>query len=257
MKALLAILAAASILGTPAAPVEQIFKKGETLDYTVTWMKVTGGTARMTVGPLDDSRLRITSVVRTGGSFGRLFKIRDEIETIVDARDFSTLRITKKLDERGDKLNETTTIEDGVATRKRKHTRKMPVPRPVLDPISVIYHIRTLDLAPGKTYDFTLYADLKVYQVHARVLRREAVQTPAGTFNCLLIEPQMASGGIEREERLFIWYTDDERRIPVRIRTEVKFGSVIATLKSAKPGVGSIEPPALTPQQQQQQTQTR
>ena len=253
MKRLLAIVAVATMLdASPApAPVEEAFRKGETLDYIVTWMKVTGGTARMTVAPLDDSRLRITSVARTSGSFGRFFRVRDEIETVVDARDFSTLRIRKKLDERGDKLEETTTFEDGVATRKRTHTRRVPVPRPVLDPISVIYHIRTLELAPGKTYEFTLYADLKLYHVNARVVRREQVQTPAGTFNCVLIEPEMASGGIARDERLFIWYTDDDRRIPVRIRTEVKFGSVVASLKSVTPGVRSIEPPALTPQQQQ------
>lgn len=250
MKALLAVLAAAAILSADPAPVETSFLQGETLDYTVQWMKVTGGTARMTIGPVDEdkTRYRITSVARSGGSLGRIFRIRDEIETVVDRRDFSTLRIKKKLDERGDKLNETTTIEDGVATRKRYQTRKLPVPRPVTDPISVIYHVRTLDLTPGKAYDFNLYADLKLYKVHVRVLRREVVQTPAGTFNCVLVEPDMATaGGVRKEETLHIWYSDDERHLPVRIRTEVKFGSVTATLRSVQNGVGSIEPPPLVP----------
>ncbi|HEX8254276.1 MAG TPA: DUF3108 domain-containing protein [Thermoanaerobaculia bacterium] len=247
MKTLLGLLAVVAMLTSAPTPVETAFRDGETLDYTVTWMKVAGGTARMTIAPADDekSRFRITSVARSGGSVGRLFKVRDEIETTVDAKDFSTLRIRKKLDERGDRTEETTTFEDGVATRKRTATRRVPVPRPVLDPISVIYHIRTLDLAPGKSYEFPLYADLKLYNVRAKVIRREVVQTPAGTFNCLLIEPEMVRGGVAREERLFIWYSDDERRLPVRIRTEVKFGSVTATLKSVSSGVTSTEPPLL------------
>jgi hypothetical protein len=116
----------------------------------------------------------------------------------------------------------------------------------VLDPISVLYHFRTLPLEPGKGYDFTLIADGKVYTVHARVVRRETVTTPAGTFPCLLVEPEMVRGGVRKEERLFIWYSDDELRLPVRIRTEVKFGSVTATLKRVTSGVNSVEPPGLT-----------
>ena len=52
----------------------------------------------------------------------------------------------------------------------------------------------------------------------------------------------MVSGGVQREERLFIWYSDDERQLPVRIRTEVKFGSVTATLEGVTAGVTSTDP---------------
>jgi len=229
-----------------AGPIEQTYAKGETLDYTVTWMKVTGGTARMTIapGPSEDT-WRITSVAKSGGGISRFFKVRDQIESTVDRKDFSTLRYVKRLDERGDKMEEVTVIEDGVATRTRKKVKKVPVPRPVMDPFSVIYHFRRLELAPGKMYEFDLISDGKLYQVHGRVMRREKVTTPAGTFDALLVEPQMASAGVQREERLFIWYSDDERRLPLRIRTEVKFGSVTATLKSVTSGVTSIDPPNL------------
>jgi hypothetical protein len=234
-----------AVAASIAGPVEKIYAEGETLDYTVTWMKVAGGTARMTIAPESEGRYRITSVVKSGGGLARFVKVRDEIETIVDRSDFSTLRYSKRLDERGDKMEEVTTIEDGIASRKRKKIRKIPVPRPVYDPFSVIYYFRTLELAPGKTYEFDLISDGKLYTVHARVVRREKVTTPAGTFDALLVEPQMASAGVQREERLYIWYSDDERRLPVRIRTEVKFGSVTATLKSVTAGVTSVDPPNL------------
>ena len=249
---LAALLAVSAALSTPQAdspeppPILQAYAAGETLDYTVSWMKVAGGTARMTIAPEGDAKWRITSVAKSGGGLARFIKVRDEIETIVDRRDFSTLRYTKKLDERGDKMEEVTTVEDGIASRKRKKIRKIPVPRPVYDPISIIYHFRTLELAPGKMYEFTLISDGKIYTVHGRVMKREKVTTPAGTFDALLVEPQMASSGVQREERLFIWYSDDERRLPVRIRTEVKFGSVTATLRKVTAGVTSIEPPNLS-----------
>jgi Protein of unknown function (DUF3108) len=237
-----AIIAA---MTTVVSPVEQKFADGETLDYTLTWLKVTGGTARMTISADGEDSFRITSVARSSPSFSRFFKVRDEIETTVAKNDFSTLRYVKRLDEDGDKHEEVTVIEDGVATRTRLKVKKTRVPRPVFDPISVIYQLRTRDLSPGKAHDFELIADGKLYTVHAKVVRREKVQTPAGTFDCVRVEPEMVSGGVARDERLFIWYTDDERRLPVRIRTEIKVGAITATLRAFSSGVTSPEPPVL------------
>ncbi|HVE72092.1 MAG TPA: DUF3108 domain-containing protein [Thermoanaerobaculia bacterium] len=243
MKFVLAAIIAAVVFPTIAAA--QTFAEGETLDYNLTWLKVTGGTARMTIGPHGDEALRITSVARSSPTFSRFFKVRDEIETTVAKDDFSTLRYVKRLDEEGDKIEEVTVIEEGVATRTRRKVKKTRVPRPVFDPISVIYLLRTRDLSVGKVHDLDLIADGKLYSVHARVVRKEKVQTPAGTFNCVRVEPQMVSGGVEREERLYIWYTDDERKLPVRIRTEIKVGAITATLRGHAPGVSSPEPPVL------------
>ena len=238
-------LAAAIIAAQLATtPIQQKFADGETLDYNLTWLKITGGTARMTIQPHGDDSFRITSIARSSPSFSRIFKVRDEIETTVNKTDFSTTRYVKRLDEEGDKIEEVTVIEDGVATRTRRKVKKVKVPRPVFDPISVIYLLRQRDLTPGRVHDFDLIADGKLYTVHAKVVRREKVQTPAGTFDCVRVEPQMVSGGVERQERLFLWYTDDERKIPVRIRTEVKFGAVTATLRGFSAGVKSLDPPA-------------
>ena len=239
-----AIIAAQLIASPPATPVQQKFVEGETLDYNLTWLKITGGTARMTIAPNGDDSFRITSTAHSSPSFSRIFRVRDSIETFVSRNDFSTTRYVKRLDEDGDKIEEVTVIEDGIATRTRRKVKTTRVPRPVFDPISVIYLLRLRDLTPGKVYDFELIADGKLYTVHARVVRKEKVQTPAGTFDCVRVEPQMIAGGVEREERLFLWYTDDDRRIPVRIRTEVKFGAVTATLRGASAGVKGIEPPA-------------
>lgn len=227
------------------AAVVASFLSGETLDYELKWLRITGGSARMTIGPLGEDRVRITSVGKSSPGFSRIFRVRDEIETIVSKEDFSTLRYSKRLDEQGDKIEEVTTVEDGVATRKRKKIKKVDVPRPVFDPISLIYHLRTLDLSAGKTHDFTVIADGKVYTVHAIVVRREVLTTPAGRFNTVVIEPKMSAAGVEREERLWIWYSDDERKLPVRIRTEVNFGAITATLRSVTPGVGAVDPPVL------------
>lgn len=245
MNFLLAALIAATLTATN--PLAETFVAGETLDYNLTWLRITGGTARMTISPMngEPSLLRITSVAKSSSRFSRIFRVHDQIESIVARDDFSTVRYSKNLDEGGDKITETTSIEDGVATRTRKKTRKLNVPRPVFDPISVIYYLRTLDLSPGKLHEMTLVADGKLYTVRARVTKRETLQTPAGKFETVLVEPIMEQNGVVREERLFIWYSDDERRLPVRIRTEVNFGAITANLRGTSDGVKSTEPPVL------------
>ena len=40
-----------------------------------------------------------------------------------------------------------------------------------------------------------------------------------------------------------IWFTDDARHVPVRIRSELKVGSITANLRSMHAGVGDPDPP--------------
>lgn len=229
---------------TVSAQVRQIFDAGETLDYNLQWVKVTGGSARMTISPIEGDRYRLTSIGKSGAFFSRFFRVRDEIDSIVARDTFSTLQYHKILDERGKRKDELTVVDEsrGIATRKGK---TITVPRPIFDPLSLIYYLRMLDLSPGKAHEFTVLADGKIYNVDARVLQRETITTPAGTFQTVVVEPKMESpAGVFRDEqhRLLVWYSDDARHLPVRIRSDVNIGSITATLRSITPGVASTEP---------------
>lgn len=235
---LLALLLLAGTAGAQT-PV-QSFAAGETLDYNLTWLAVSGGTMTMTIGPSGADRYRITSIASSSSSIARLFKFRDEIETYVARDDFSTLDYHKHLDERGKVKEDRTTIDETrkVATRVRpnKPNTTIAVTPPIFDPLSLVYHLRTLDLTPGKVHRFTVIADGKVYTLVATVTGRETVKTESGTYKTVNVEPRMLAGGLFRDEdsKMTISYTDDARHLPVRIRTEVKVGTIIATLKGVR-----------------------
>ncbi|HEX8154784.1 MAG TPA: DUF3108 domain-containing protein, partial [Thermoanaerobaculia bacterium] len=115
---------------------------------------------------------------------------------------------------------------------------------PVYDPISLLYLFRTVDLSVGRQHEMQVLADGKLYKLNARVTGRETVTTDAGTFRCVILEPTMyAIANDARDARLRIWYSEDERRLPVRIRFDVNFGTITATLKGIIAGVGSADPP--------------
>ena len=53
----------------------------------------------------------------------------------------------------------------------------------------------------------------------------------------------MLAGSIFKDEgAMTIWFTDDGRHIPVRIRSELKIGSITANLRSVSAGAGDREP---------------
>ncbi len=238
---------------TLAAPVEaaltDTFAAGETLDFELNWVGISGGALRMTIGPVpnDPLHLRLTSVAKSNSSFAFLFKVRDEIQSIVSRDDFSTVRYEKHLNERGRRKDDTTIIDERrrIATRRRPNhnTEEIIVPKPVFDPLSLVYHLRTLDLQPGTVQRFTVFADGKVYVLEARITRRYTLEVPAGKFNTVVVEPKMLAGGLFRGEGdLTIWYSDDARHIPVRIRSDVKVGSITADLSAVSAGAVSPEP---------------
>jgi len=70
-----------------------------------------------------------------------------------------------------------------------------------------------------------------------RVLGREKVDTPAGKFDCIAIEPMLKAGGIFKNKgRLVIWITDDDRRMPVLMRSKVSIGSISVVLQEFRSG---------------------
>src|ERR1051325_1562037 len=117
--ALVALLA----LGAGTRPtLDRTFANGETLDYTLSWLKIHGGAARMTIGPHEEAgKLRLTSIGKSSASFSHIFNVHDELVSVGAPHNFSTQPFEKHLDERGKGRDETTIVAEpmGIAVRRR------------------------------------------------------------------------------------------------------------------------------------------
>jgi hypothetical protein len=246
MKRALFVLIAAALLSLGAGnPLTQVYIDGETLDYDLVWLRISGGSARMTIAPADDTRYRLTSIGKSSKSFARIYSVRDQIETFVSRDTFSTLHYRKMLKEGSNSKDETTVIDPQTHIATRRGDEFTSVPPVVFDPLSLIYYMRGFPLKVGDVQRFTIIADGKLRDVEAHTVRAESLETPAGKFNCLVVEPHMQAAGIFREDaksQMTIWYTDDWRHIPVRIRSEAKIGAITATLRGVSSGYWSAEP---------------
>ena len=111
--------------------------------------------------------------------------------------------------------------ERDLKTNQQKHTEN-DIPGCVTDVVSGIFYVATLPLTPGATYTFPLNDGGKTVTVQAHVEGKEQVKTPAGTFQTLRVGPEGDSGTLLKNKgRIWIWYTDDDRHLPVQMRAKL------------------------------------
>jgi hypothetical protein len=246
MKLLLALLTtltapiAGAQDGTADAPGRVLvpFGVGENLVYDAKFGAIKVGTARMVVSELDTLRGREAwhTVFRvSGGTF--FYKLDDRYESWFDTRTFGSLRHIQDVDQGS--YERTRTFE--IFPNRRVYTEndseeRESVAEP-LDDGSFLYFIRTIPFSVGQTYNFNRYFRPDRNPVTIKVLRKERVKVPAGTFDCVVIQPIIKSRGIFSEGgEAELWITDDDKRIMVQMKSKLKIGSLNLYLRSYTPG---------------------
>lgn len=106
-----------------------------------------------------------------------------------------------------------------------------------LDDVSFLYWSRTLPLEVGKSYEFKRYYKDEGNPVIVKVLRRERVRVPAGEFNTIVVKPLIRTSGLFSEGgEAEVYYTDDERRLIVLVKTKMSIGTMQLQLEKYTPG---------------------
>ncbi len=107
------------------------------------------------------------------------------------------------------------------------------------DIISVMYYARTLDARPGQTILVNSHTDKKNYPLAIRFLGHETIAIEGTKYRCVVVEPVLQGEGLFKQKgSLKVWMTDDERRIPVRMKSKIyAIGSITATLISYRNGM--------------------
>jgi hypothetical protein len=106
-----------------------------------------------------------------------------------------------------------------------------------LDDVSFLYWIRTLDLKVGKRYEFNRYYKESGNPVAVEVLRKEKVNVPAGTFNTIVVRPIIRTTGMFKDGDAEGYFSDDERRSVVMMKTQLPMAKATMRLEQYTPGV--------------------
>lgn len=240
---LLRTTTAAALLALSAAAHASAFSPGEETVFQVRYLNLPTGEGRILVGEPRGQVWPVVFQARTQG-FAGFIDIREHLVSYWDA----ATRLPRGMDLRAyevgdfhvdsahfDRVNGQATIS---RTRNGQRSEKtFPVPPDVHDLTSAFMWLRLQPLAPGQRYDIPVVASSKQFTVVAEVLGAEPVETPAGTFATVKVKVRTAlEGKFSTKRDSFMWLSDDPRHILVRASAEFAVGSIVATLKSYRPG---------------------
>lgn len=189
-------------------------------------------------------RLRFTGEVVTKGWFGRLFNLRFKYrsETLVDAATRAALR-TDKTDEQGERVRVSEAVfdrrKDEVTWTERDPRDPQRAPRVVTsdlggaphDVVSAFYYLRTQRLTVGREFELALSDSGAVYCVPVKVVEAKRLKTALGEVPAVRVEVGVFGRIVERKGSFSIWFTDDERHLPVQARINSEFGTLDLKLK--------------------------
>lgn len=223
--------------------IEYPFVAGEFLHFNVSYGFMLAGYATIEVHENRNYNGRDVFVFRTTArsrrAFNWIFKVRDRTESYFDKEKAHSLRHVKILREGNYHVDIDIEYdqENQIAyfnrDRKGRGTRsaEIDIPENVMDPLSSLFYVRTLDLKVGDEILIPSTDNMKVYDIKVIVHRIETVKVPAGRFRCFVVEPVMADGGVfKKDGQVQVWLTADEKKMPVKMETKVYIGSIKAEL---------------------------
>jgi hypothetical protein len=231
-----ALLAPVGALTAQARPAP--FLVGEELTFKAHFGVLPAGTARMRVESIDTVRGRAAyriSFAIDGGIIG--FRIRDRYESWMDVETLSSLRHTQDISEGRYRRSTTYEIFPELGKyRKNDDSLQTTVDNP-LDDGSFVYAVRAMAIEVGDTLRVDRYFRPDRNPVVLIGDRREDVSVRAGRFSSIVVRPKIRANGIFGENGdAEIWFTDDARRLPVRIKSRFAKFSLNLALESYSPG---------------------
>src|SRR5207253_6613731 len=143
-----------------------------------------------------------------------------QFESWIDRRTGNSLRFKQSLNEgRRDVDRNFEIYPERSAFQEEGDTLEASVRNP-LDDGSFLYFLRTIPLVVGETYTFDRYFRPDRNPVRIRVLRKERIKVPAGTFDAIVVQPIIKTKGIFSENgRAEVGLSDDERHLTLQLKS--------------------------------------
>lgn len=216
------------------------FTVPERLEFDLRWAGIKAGTATLELKE-DKNTISIVSTARSVDWVSLFYPVRDRVEAELIKKHASSfivesLRYRVKLREGRHRRDKEVMFDHEKRTatyidHRKDKRRYIDIGPGTLDPLSSFYYVRTQDIEVGKSVFVDIFDSKRMWNVEVKVLRKEKVRTVLGEFDTVVIKPLMKSEGLfNRKGDMHIWLTDDEKHIPVKMKTKVVVGSVIATL---------------------------
>lgn len=232
------------------------YQVGEQLTYHVTFSNFVDAAhvqmivaGRGTFFMRDGLQLR-AHVETTGIVSAALYSINNDYTSYIDPESGIPFRTQQVIREAGRTSDTSSEYNQPVGTRAIPPRLRMGEFPGMYDFLSAIYRLRALPLAPGANYYFNVRSDAEQFDAELRVVNRQLIKTNVGSFNTIVTEVRVPKNSDANSYHIRIYFSDDERHVPVLITANPRAGEIRAELAGSEfitPSQLPVTTPVATP----------
>jgi len=223
------------------------FKDGEWLRFKMSYSNfLNAGFSTIEVKEITYKKKEAFHIIGKGkstGLVGLFFKVRDNYQSYLYKKTLKPFLFIRKINEGGYTKNKEITFdhdakEATVKNYKHNTIKKYPISDGIQDMLSSLYYLRNQNLSKltiGEEIELKLFFDQEINNFKLRFLGKEITKTKFGKVKTLKFRPVVQAGRVfKAQESVTVWVTDDENKIPIKIKAALAVGSLRADLVSFK-----------------------
>ena len=227
------------------SPQEDAYEVGEFFKFRIHYGIVNAGYATLEVKDATINNKKTFHVVGKGYTTGMsrfFFKVDDLYESYIDKETRNPYRFVRQIDEGGYTKNQEGFFNQSVnkvvvKDYKHKTEKTIYIPKNTQDILSTFYYLRNhpnIDkLKVGESIAIDMFFDDETTKFKLKFIGRENLNTKFGDVKSMVFRPFVQSGRVFKEqESLTVWISDDNNKVPLRIKASLAVGSIKADIDS-------------------------
>lgn len=227
---------------------------GEKILMDVTWLSTKAGEFTLEVLPfkeLDGRKVYdLKGTARTSDLFSLVYKAEDWVQSFVDYDGWFPYKFVLHGDETKHVRNHLelfdhaakkqyvhihdNRIQKNEVVEKKGYEELTPFSQ---DSLSALYYVRTLKMGNGDVIKFPMTSGGKQFETEITIIGREEVSTKMGYIKAIKAKViTKFQNVLQQKGDAFMWFTDDDRKFPIRFEAKVRIGWVAGIAKKIEHG---------------------
>ncbi len=214
-------------------PYKNNFTSGEKLRFVIYYGIVDAGIVETELSTIFYNGNKIYHsklLAKTTGLADRLYRIRDEYQSFFHPETLLPQKAIRDISEGRYKRYQVDHYDHENSKVFNLKGEVFDIPLNTRDMVSVFFYVRNIDfskLQDGDLIKIITFFDDEIFPFDMRYRGTEVIKTRKGTFNCVKLVPYVEPGRIfNKEDDMTIWISNDRNRVPIRVRFDLKVGSV-------------------------------
>ena len=229
------------------SPQEDAYDVGEWFKFRIHYGFVNAGYATLEVKDAVVNNKKTFHVIGKGYTTGMsrfFFKVDDLYESYIDKESGNPLQYVRKINEGGYIKSQEGFFNQSannvlVKDYKNRNEKTFVTPKNTQDILSAFYYLRNYPnidkINPGESIIINMFIDDETTKFKLKFAGREDITTKFGVVSSMVFKPMVQSGRVFKEqESLTVWISDDNNRLPIRIKADLAVGSIKADLDAFK-----------------------